>query len=666
MKSILIHLSLLLAFILCLPLPSSADVSPIFCKSGCRFSFDLAGKIENIPLTSPLAKFNGASYTATGYFTNSGALDITQLKVDGVPGACTTGCSAELDPGHCSGGCLTAVNDGGKFTVSLNMPLTGTFGTVTNVSTHPTFKLVFPDPTGTMTLADLPGNLQQLEAIQFPTLGLSTTELSEIWAPSVSTFQLGLTNADGLPGACKGGCKYSFSLSGRIQDIPSSSPLAAYNGYYYTANGAFFGNGALNFGEFRMSVDPGQCVAGCINAEVDPVRCGAGGCLVAEPEPTGCDGGCFNLTLNPALLFSSATLGPVNTLPSIKFSFNNPTGALTLDSLTGNLSQLKSVSFPSIGFSAGSGGSVSGQPTVTTYSLLLASIPPTSAITDPVNGGYLKGTTSTVTGTADDTGSPGLQQVEVGITPNGGTTTWYPATGTASWSYPWILPTDGIYTIQSRATDTNSLAETPGTGVTVTVDNTPPTLVWGSAKPLPNATGWYNANVSLPFTTADNLSGVASTSSISPLIFNTEGSAVKGTVTVTDKAGNAATFNSANFRIDTTAPKVEAYALPSEARRSSRNETVLVFGTVADSLSGPDTTGNSGSYTITDSAGTNNSSGKFTVAKLGPLGKYGYAFTLNLPTTVPKSAVKRTYAITVKTKDKAGNVGTDSTTFVVK
>ena len=107
----------------------------------------------------------------------------------------------------------------------------------------------------------------------------------------------------------------------------------------------------------------------------------------------------------------------------------------------------------------------------------------TSNITYPACGS-INGTNRTITGTVLDT-NHGIQEIEVGITPIGGSTTWYkPADGVidtsgngtwATWSYSWTLPAEGTYTIQSRATDNLSIQETPGKGVTITVDNTAPT-----------------------------------------------------------------------------------------------------------------------------------------------------------------------------------------------
>ncbi len=109
---------------------------------------------------------------------------------------------------------------------------------------------------------------------------------------------------------------------------------------------------------------------------------------------------------------------------------------------------------------------------------------PCSTITSPLNGAGLSGTSCTVAGTAWD--GSGVQKIEIGITPSGGSTTWYQASGAASWSCSWPLPADGSYTIQSRATDNAGIVETPGAGVTVTVNNAPPSSAISS--PANNAT----------------------------------------------------------------------------------------------------------------------------------------------------------------------------------
>jgi hypothetical protein len=97
---------------------------------------------------------------------------------------------------------------------------------------------------------------------------------------------------------------------------------------------------------------------------------------------------------------------------------------------------------------------------------------PTSAITIPIDGAGIINTTYSIIGTASDVGSQ-IQKVEVSI--NGGA--WTEATGTTSWSYAWTIPSEGQYTIQSRATDASGNVETPSAGVNVTVYFRQPTPV---------------------------------------------------------------------------------------------------------------------------------------------------------------------------------------------
>jgi hypothetical protein len=85
-------------------------------------------------------------------------------------------------------------------------------------------------------------------------------------------------------------------------------------------------------------------------------------------------------------------------------------------------------------------------------------------------------------------------------------------------------------------------------------DTTPPTLSWETATPAPNAAGWNNTAVDIPYTTADDSSGVASATPGSPLHFGSEGASQTQTVTVFDNAGNSAQFTSPVVKIDWTKP----------------------------------------------------------------------------------------------------------------
>jgi hypothetical protein len=123
------------------------------------------------------------------------------------------------------------------------------------------------------------------------------------------------------------------------------------------------------------------------------------------------------------------------------------------------------------------------------------------------------------------------------------------------------------------------------TSPAVAIDKTPPTLSFGTASPEPNAAGWYNTDVSVPFTAADALSGIAGTNPVSPVILSAEGTAVSETVTVTDIAGNSATFSTPEFKIDKTAPVIAASQSPAPNAEGWNNTDVTVHFTATDAYS---------------------------------------------------------------------------------
>lgn len=103
--------------------------------------------------------------------------------------------------------------------------------------------------------------------------------------------------------------------------------------------------------------------------------------------------------------------------------------------------------------------------------------PPLSLVSDPIEGAVieLSSGTYTITGTADDPGGSGVTLVDVST--DGGAT-WEPASGTATWTFDWTLPGDGGFTILSRATDRAGYVETPGAGISITVNNTVSEFLW--------------------------------------------------------------------------------------------------------------------------------------------------------------------------------------------
>jgi hypothetical protein len=106
---------------------------------------------------------------------------------------------------------------------------------------------------------------------------------------------------------------------------------------------------------------------------------------------------------------------------------------------------------------------------------------PTSTITQPLNGSNLYTNKYIIKGTADDGTGSGVQKVEVST--DGGTT-WNIASGTTSWSYAWVIPGVGTYTIKSRASDNAGNVEIPGAGITVTVVQRQPSTVSITNKQL--------------------------------------------------------------------------------------------------------------------------------------------------------------------------------------
>jgi len=94
---------------------------------------------------------------------------------------------------------------------------------------------------------------------------------------------------------------------------------------------------------------------------------------------------------------------------------------------------------------------------------------PASAIDSVSHGQYLQGDTiHTIGGSADDATS-GVAGVAVSVN----SAPFQPASGAATWAYN-LAVTEGSYTLQSRATDGAGNVETPGGGLTVIADATPP------------------------------------------------------------------------------------------------------------------------------------------------------------------------------------------------
>jgi hypothetical protein len=112
------------------------------------------------------------------------------------------------------------------------------------------------------------------------------------------------------------------------------------------------------------------------------------------------------------------------------------------------------------------------QPQTLMASLIYASkstdtAPPVSTITGIGPAGTVfSDEIVTISGTAVETGAGQIAVVE--ISTNGGVT-WNRAIGFDTWTYSWIAPSAGTYTIETRATNDSAYLETPSDATTVTV-----------------------------------------------------------------------------------------------------------------------------------------------------------------------------------------------------
>jgi hypothetical protein len=106
--------------------------------------------------------------------------------------------------------------------------------------------------------------------------------------------------------------------------------------------------------------------------------------------------------------------------------------------------------------------------------------PPTSYIISPTSGSSVTvGSSVTISGTAADQGGGVVGGIEVSV--DGGTT-WHPANGRESWTYTWTPRQVGSVTVKSRAVDDSANLETPGAGISVTVNaQTCPCSDWSSS-----------------------------------------------------------------------------------------------------------------------------------------------------------------------------------------
>jgi hypothetical protein len=134
-------------------------------------------------------------------------------------------------------------------------------------------------------------------------------------------------------------------------------------------------------------------------------------------------------------------------------------------------------------------------PGTASVSVIVDAVSPTSTITFPGGTVYTPTSwnascSSSVCGTATDSGGSGLQKVEISLRRGSGnywngssfssaTPVWNAASGTSAWTYPFAassFPADDTYTVATRATDTASNVQSPVSSQTFAIDTTPPAV----------------------------------------------------------------------------------------------------------------------------------------------------------------------------------------------
>jgi len=173
----------------------------------------------------------------------------------------------------------------------------------------------------------------------------------------------------------------------------------------------------------------------------------------------------------------------------------------------------------------------------------------------------------------------------------------------------------------------------------INIDKTDPTLGFDPQSPAANGNGWNNTNVSFGFTASDALSGVDTTNpAASPLVLTSEGSAVTGTVTVTDKAGNSKTFTSPTVKIDKTKPSASGSPSPVANSNGWNNSDVTVSFTGSDSLSGIDTCV---SPVVLSTEGANQSASGTCTDEAGNISDPANVTGINIDKTAPTASGSR-------------------------
>jgi len=266
-----------------------------------------------------------------------------------------------------------------------------------------------------------------------------------------------------------------------------------------------------------------------------------------------------------------------------------------------------------------------------------------SAITSPVNGATVSGTIDV---TADATDDKGVTQVEFFVD---GVSIYVDTIGDDGWSFPWDTTTvdGGPYTISATATDT--IGQPATDSISVTVDNTQPTVSITS----PTEGAPVSGTIDVTADASDTTSGVTQVEFFvdgASIGVDTNGAdgwsvtwdtstATNGshtlTATATDAAGNLATSDSVTVTVDNlvaTTMHVGDLDGSKDLKGKSGRWEVFVTVTIHDENDGPvagaTVTGEWGGATIGTVSGTTGSDGTITFSTGNMSGGTEVTFTV--------------------------------------